>query len=204
MSNFFRALFGSVSLLIVSLIFTFFGVDNMDASVKFALPHVVAILLVGAFYWRFCRMRNPYVLKHVLTKQVAFIHFGLMFALYAVWAMFFPSESFVDDFFNGTNEQNALKLLTVFILAPISEELTYRGVMFESISNIKHNKFMLIVAAIISSSVFILYHSQYEYFSTSVLLFFVGMILCSARYFSGTLWFSIVLHSFASLCVLLF
>ena len=202
MRTVFCALFGSLLFVLISVLSYMLGIHHLGALALLVLPHVFAIIIGGGFYWLCCT--KPQVKVNDKTKKkVLALHLALIFALYFFWSNLFPSEAFVDNFFVESDLLNNLvKLVTIMILAPISEELIYRGIVFGSLASVKPNKYMVVLAALISSCIFTIYHYQYEHTSTLVLLYFVGMLLCSARYFSKTLWIPIVVHSFASLCAI--
>jgi membrane protease YdiL (CAAX protease family) len=198
MRNIFCALFGSLLFGFISVFVTMLGTVNFV--VLLVLPQILGIIIGGIFYWLCCSKPQARV-SDKMIKKVLWVHLALIFSLYFVWSKIFPSETFVDNFFVDSDFlNNSLKLATIMILAPISEEIIYRGIVFGSLLSVKQNKYIAVIAALVSSCVFTAYHLQYEHTSTLVLLFFVGMLLCSARYFSKTLWVPVVIHSFASLC----
>lgn len=195
-----RAFFGCLVYVFVSILIQFMGI--ISPAMQLVLLHALAIVIGGAFYW-FCCFHSQEKISNNQTQIILIVHLTLIFMLYYVWSVFFPSEEFVDDFFAVSNFDKALKLLTIFLLAPIAEEITYRGIIFDSLRKMKNTSFVkTVAAALVSSFVFMFYHGQYENQSTFVLLFLVALLLCSARYFSKTLWIPIVVHSFASLCAI--
>lgn len=202
LNNIACALFGSTLLLIISVFGLALGIPEYGYTVMFMFPHALAILIGGLFYWAYCF--KPKENNEIYARRnVVMVHLALVFCVYFAWSNLFPNEAYVNELFSSTTLDNALRLITVLILAPISEEILFRGIVFDSISRINRSKIMPIVAAVISSFVFMVNHTQYENASTSVLIFLVGMLLCSARFFSNTLWIPMVIHSFASLCAIL-
>lgn len=201
MKNIFKAVFGCLLFPMVGVFSYALGIQNLSSGMRLMLPLALLALVSGVFYWLFCFKPEKSVTNH-LKNKVLVIHLLLIFTLYFIWDALFPSETYVGDFFIGSDMDDILKLITILVLAPIAEELTYRGIVFDSLRRMKKGRFMLILAAITSSSVFTLYHGQYEHVSTFVLLFLVAILLCSARYFSKTLWVPMTVHSFASLCAI--
>ncbi|MGY5823567.1 CPBP family intramembrane glutamic endopeptidase [Vibrio chemaguriensis] len=202
MKSVFCALFGSLLFLIIGVLSYKLGIHHLGALAQLAIPHVFAIIIGGGFYWLCCTKPKVNV-SNKTKKKVLVLHLAFIFALYFIWSILFHSEDFVDNFFVESELlSNLVKLVTIMLLAPISEELIYRGIVFGSLASVKPNKYMVVLAALVSSCIFTVYHYQYEHISTFVLLYFVGMLLCSARYFSKTLWIPVVVHSFASLCAI--
>lgn len=202
MINIFRALFGSFLFLFIVMLMYEIGIEKFSPLMLLVFPHVLSIFIAGVFYW-FCCIRPEDKEDNVFKIKVLLTHFILIFTLYFIWYVTFPREEFTDNFLTGSNIDNVVKLLTIFILAPISEEIIYRGIIFDNLIRIKsNNRLILITSAFVSSFIFVLYHTQYEHISTIILLFLVALVLCSARYLSKTLWIPIVIHSFASLCAI--
>lgn len=85
-----------------------------------------------------------------------------------------------------------LLLLTVGILAPITEELVFRGLVFRRMKD-----WMKPTMAIVLSAVFFgLYHGNFVQFLYAALL---GMLLALMYHRTGTLWTAIVAHMAANL-----
>jgi membrane protease YdiL (CAAX protease family) len=96
-----------------------------------------------------------------------------------------------------TNETMAgqpvwLLILTVGVLAPIAEELVFRGLIFHRMKDWMNP----VLAIILSSVIFGLYHGNMIQFIYATLL---GMILAVVYHRTGTLWIAILAHISANL-----
>ena len=82
--------------------------------------------------------------------------------------------------------------LIIFLIAPINEEIIFRGLILNIFTQC--GRWLFWLGALISSTLFMLMHYQYQQISTLVEMFAVGMIFCSARWHSGGLLLPILLH----------
>lgn len=114
----------------------------------------------------------------------------------------------------GTGEQWALMtyqtnqlavflfLLTLFLVAPITEEVIFRGFLLNAA--IGYGKTAQWLAVIISSLLFSAVHMQYHSVQTFIFIFIIGIILCLARIKTRSLLAPIVLHSLNNIVAVLF
>ena len=201
MKNILSALFGGLLFLAVSMLSYILIGEELEGAQLLAIVHSVCILVGGVFYWRCVKVQNDVTAKR--NYQVLALHSSLIFVLYLVASYVLPSEAYVDNFFKNSGFSEVLvKLATILVIVPVSEEIMFRGIVFDSIRLIRPSKLVTLLAAFVSSIVFTVYHHQYEHLSTLVFLFVVGWVLCSARYFSRTLWVPMAVHSFAALCAI--
>ena len=85
-----------------------------------------------------------------------------------------------------------LTLLAVFILAPLNEEILFRGVML-NVFRSRYNWTMWL-GALITSLLFAAVHMQYQNLLTLAEMFLVGLITSAARIRSGGLLLPVLLH----------
>lgn len=112
---------------------------------------------------------------------------------YIVSNVFFPSERQVssEKVLNLPVLTILLTQLTYGFLAPIYEEITIRGGLFAGLNIIFKNK---LVAAMVTSLIFSLMHTQHLEFKYFLVLFLVSLIFILAKVVSGGLLLPIVLH----------
>lgn len=90
---------------------------------------------------------------------------------------------------------NPIFLLTVFLMifiAPIYEEIVFRGCLLDALLLCFRGKFYL--ASIVTSIAFAFLHTQYTDIRALIILFAISMILVCARHLSKGLLMPILLH----------
>lgn len=99
---------------------------------------------------------------------------------------------FVDPLFQ-TVHSVWLLILVMVVIAPIYEELVFRGLLWSAISEQFSGQRGTIVASIVTSIVFAAIHLQYGIYEISTIVL-LALIFCYARVKSGSLFLPIVLH----------
>ncbi len=133
------------------------------------------------------------------------VYLGLAFWAMQLVTLLFPSINLSQAQDVGIKSLNndfefVLALVTFVGLAPIAEELLFRGYLFGNLRRI----FSFEIAAIITSALFGLVHFQWN---VSIDVFVLSLVLCYLREHSGRLWPSIMVHmgknllAFASLFI---
>jgi membrane protease YdiL (CAAX protease family) len=84
-----------------------------------------------------------------------------------------------------------LGIITVCFVAPVMEELIFRGWLF---SQIQQTQFGSIGALIITSFVFTAIHSQYQHIFTFIALLLLGGLLGFIRYKSNNTSYAVIVH----------
>lgn len=85
--------------------------------------------------------------------------------------------------------------LTFVLVAPIAEEIMFRGFLFRGWVRSESNA---IPAIVVISLLFAAIHVQYDWFGI-LQVFFIGLLLALARWRSGSTFVSIVMHVLANL-----
>ncbi|EBU2048100.1 CPBP family intramembrane metalloprotease [Salmonella enterica] len=104
-----------------------------------------------------------------------------------------PAEPFMTTLFADKSIPGViLTLLAVFILAPLSEETLFRGIML----NVFRSRYSwtMWLGALITSLLFAAVHMQYQNLLTLAEMFLVGLITSAARIRSGGLLLPVLLH----------
>lgn len=107
-----------------------------------------------------------------------------------------PQEKWVDALLNRPMEELAAIYLTIFILAPFSEEIVFRGVL---LNVFKTSRTWTTWAGAIAIGLFFAYiHQQYDNASTLVEMMAIACIFAWARMRSGGLLLPMLLHSLSA------
>jgi len=103
------------------------------------------------------------------------------------------TNSWIDKYSIG---EMILRSIGIVILAPISEELIFRGLLY---AKIKKTSLKYVGAIVIPAIIFSLIHIQYAENLTFVIIFIDGLFLGLARHFSKSVILTIILHSLANI-----
>ena len=95
-----------------------------------------------------------------------------------------------------TTPQMLLRGIGIVILAPISEELMFRGLLFW---RIKNSRLKTIGSILIPAILFSAIHIQYSELLTLGIIFIDGLFYGLARHFSKSVILAIILHSLSNL-----
>ncbi len=161
----------------------------------------VALLLCALFAWqhradlgatfRGNDLRRPLRVGAISVFAV-YMLCGLLVAVLGL-----PREAFMAELFAGlTTWQTLIKLASLMILAPITEELMMRHYALR-LFPYERSHLWKWVSVLATSALFTSLHTQYGNWPTLALIFAVGCILALARIASGGLRVPILLHMFA-------
>lgn len=179
--------------------------DNASLLVYSTMMFAI-IMLIIIFGWAYY-LKNKHNLANIgmilgdktCKKQPLFIALVLLFAWIGIghclsnWLDKTPI-AFMAEL---VSEQSFYALLIlVVIIAPIYEELLFRGLIFGLISQavFKNKQTQDFWAIMISSVLFTLVHLQYDWFGLG-LIFVLAVLLGWVRYRSGSIIIPIILHS---------
>ena len=98
-----------------------------------------------------------------------------------------PQQQFISAFPHNA-VGTVLFVVLVCVIAPIFEEMFYRGFLFQGLAR----TFGPLWGAIISAAVFSAAHQQATIF---IPIFTLGLLLCWVFYRTGSLWTNIILHA---------
>ncbi|MBL4832043.1 MAG: CPBP family intramembrane metalloprotease [Aliivibrio sp.] len=140
---------------------------------------------------------NFWALKPVKRNHaITWLFIGLLYwaiTSFIGLALNLPTENFMLEVKAAANSlpMLALVLTTICLVAPISEEVIFRGWLF---SKIAQTKLGGTGAIVISSLAFTLVHAQYQQLSTLVMVFALGLLLSWVRYKSNNISYTILMH----------
>ena len=88
-----------------------------------------------------------------------------------------------------------LAFLTLVVVAPIAEELIFRGYLYgkmrEKFSQVTSEIWSVIISALLVSVVFGIIHMQWN---VGVNVFAMSLVACALREYTGTIYAGILLH----------
>lgn len=154
---------------------------------------IVQFLAIMPIYFLFFRDKEAFRAGQFSSLQFMMFMTLIIITQYIVSNVFFPSERQVssEKVLNLPVLTILLTQLTYGFLAPIYEEITIRGGLFAGLNIIFKNK---LVAAMVTSLIFSLMHTQHLEFKYFLVLFLVSLIFILAKVVSGGLLLPIVLH----------
>jgi membrane protease YdiL (CAAX protease family) len=150
------------------------------------------------------RLRKDYSVKEYLgLNRIRIKPILLMLGITAIYVVIlntisvltgYEGSTFVSDVYK-TSVYPVLLWLAMVIFAPAFEEALFRGFMYEGYSQ---SRIGAAGAVLLTSLLWALLHIQYGFFEISAIFFF-GIVLGIARYFTGSLWAPLFMHAFFNL-----
>lgn len=150
---------------------------------------IISLFIYSRFY---ADIKLGKIKDKISIKFIFYIF--LLYFLFSVSGNLFgsPKEEFTTNIFNVSIYGKIATAFTIFLIAPIAEEIIFRG--FLLIPFIKYGKLFQLAGIILISLLFAYLHkSQYQLF-TLIQLFLFSVILSFARLKSGGLFLPIILH----------
>ncbi|NYT83847.1 CPBP family intramembrane metalloprotease [Alcaligenaceae bacterium] len=95
-----------------------------------------------------------------------------------------------------TPTQSVVMIISLLMLPPIVEELAFRHFLL-SVLPFKANRTIAVIAVVATAVLFSVQHWHYDYLTTYLLLFALGVVFSLARIRSDGVALPIVLHSYA-------
>lgn len=130
-----------------------------------------------------------------LNVAIGFVGLWLLFVICTETLTYILEKNptaFVDDLYDSANPKWLL-IVTMVIVAPIYEEVMFRGILWSAVREQFAGSKGAWVATISTSVLFSIIHLQYELYEMSV-IFILAMLLGYARSRSGSLYVPILLH----------
>ena len=159
----------------------------------------------GKVKTRFVSMRTLGIDKWVTWTDIGLsiggivVYFILAAILLSIFSIFpwFNAEQAQDIGFNTNlyGFERMLAFLTLVVVAPIAEELIFRGYLYgkmrEKFSQITSEIWSVIISALLVSIVFGIVHMQWN---VGVNVFAMSLVACALREYTGTIYAGILLH----------
>lgn len=159
----------------------------------------------GKVKTRFVSMRTLGIDKWVTWTDIGLSIAGIV--VYFILAAILLSIFSIFPWFNAEQTQNIgfntnlyglermLAFLTLVVVAPIAEELIFRGYLYgkmrEKFSQVTSEIWSVIISALLVSVVFGIVHMQWN---VGVNVFAMSLVACALREYTGTIYAGILLH----------
>lgn len=117
---------------------------------------------------------------------------GLLLAVIASQSLYLRQEGWIDEQLSHSHLTRLGFALAVVILAPIFEEILFRGFILQAF--LRWAPRQRIACALLASVIFATQHTQYAHLQTLIALMVLSLLLCAARMISGGLKLPIFLH----------
>ena len=169
--------------------------------------HLAGTILLVLLLIPFSRFIFPVTVRNEHWKGKDAVILGLAIViLYVVVAMLenylgTGTEAFVERLKSYKGMAFLSTCLTIFLLAPVGEELLFRGILLSPFTH--GSRALQVIGILITSSIFLALHMQYNFLLTHIELFVCAVIFCIARIRSGGLVLPIALHILASIMAVL-
>lgn len=168
--------------------------QNVQNFVVMAVVEALTVGCVALFVFAYSNRLldiglGKFHLKYIGLAAAAFaVYFCLTFAASTALERFVPDESQELGFSAPTQFEAVLVFMALVVLAPLAEELLFRGFMFTGL----RKRLPFWAAAIIVSLVFGLAHLQ---LNVAIDVFLLSLFLCYLREKTNSLWPAISLHA---------
>lgn len=139
-------------------------------------------------FWSVKHVNNEVLVKWLLAGLVFWLVLSLLDQLISL-----PIEPFMLEIkaANDSLTMTILIIMTICLVAPVIEELVFRGWLYSKLAQTKLGN---IGALMLSAMLFTAVHTQYEHSVTLVMIFFLGLFLGYVRYKSNNISYSIAIH----------
>ena len=138
-------------------------------------------------------VHRPLAWRDLLLSVPAYLLYFLLTAVAAyVVITYIPAidmEQAQDVIFNGIgrNYEFILAFITLVILAPVAEEVLFRGYLFGRLMRY----IPVWLAVLVTSAIFAAEHGQWN---VAVDTFILSVVMCAVRLHTGTIWTPIMIH----------
>jgi len=147
-------------------------------------------VLVPLYRW-YTRHHGDIRLGTLRLRQLALFSVLLLLLLISQ-AFWLQREGWTGNQFTGTSTSTLLFALAVVLLAPVYEEILFRGFVLQGF--LQWAPRQRAVCALLTSLLFAAIHTQYAHWQTLIALMLLSLLLCAARLVSGGLALPIILH----------
>lgn len=166
--------------------------------VKWAILAMIALEFMTAIlsYALYLRKLNGFSIKASVERGSIV---RIFFAITLISAIQIAAHCIRYSQSNHPTELDALSIIVIAFIAPIYEEIFYRGCLFNGVSAFINNK---IISAFFVSLTFSLMHTQYYNIIDQSILFTVSMILVYIRVVTNGLFYPFLTHACMNLLVI--
>jgi CAAX amino terminal protease family. len=159
-----------------------------------ALPflNIVILLPYAIFSWRLYVKQYPFLSLGRFSWRGLLLPLVALIALTFIYGQFAQPESWMNELPQQSSFTKWLMILSICLVAPVSEEIVFRGLMLNS--SIGWGKSSKTLGIAVVSLIFSLVHSQYDSVFTFIYLFIFSSILCVVRINTRGLLMPMILH----------
>ena len=160
------------------------------SGVLLALFILIILHLKNASFRQYLALK-PFSLAYGISMLGVLLIFMIASQALTYWLDKAPSD-FIDPLYQSVSSVWLL-VFALVIVAPIYEELVFRGLLWSAISEQFSPQRGAIMASVLTSFIFAIIHLQYGIYEISTIVV-LALIFCYARFKSGSLLLPIVLH----------
>ncbi|WP_201535780.1 CPBP family intramembrane glutamic endopeptidase [Psychrobacter ciconiae] len=162
---------------------------------------IISALILSLLIWLILKLKKQSVGDYLVLKPfnlkvaIAMIGILLLFMIGSQALTYLLDKEpldFVNPLFSSVNSVWLLVFVMV-VVAPIYEELVFRGLLWSAIAEQFEAPRGLIIASLVTSIIFALIHLQYGIYEMSTIVI-LALIFCWARIKSGSLLLPMLLH----------
>lgn len=182
----------------ITLLVNYLPNHTMLVSSSLMMPVLCVLefaVLIPIYFW-YRRHYNDIHLGKLRPRQVM-VFSVLLILLLLSQTLYMQRESWTGGQFSGDPTHSVLFALAVVLLAPVYEEILFRGYLMQG--------FLLwapgqrVACSLMTSLAFAAIHTQYAHLQTLIALVALSLLLCAARLVSGGLKLPVFLHMFNNL-----
>lgn len=140
---------------------------------------------------------KPFDQRDLFNWSIVLVGFTLLLAFIS-WLISHESSDFMQRIWDSCDNV-ILLIIGIVIIAPVFEEMLFRGFLF---SGIQQSHLGSGPAILFNSAAWAMIHTQYGFFDI-LSIFVLGIIFSVARIASGSLWVPILLHGMFNLFAIL-
>jgi len=172
----------------------------LDEELKSALLRVVPIGFVIVIPFIVCKFRKLPVRETLGLTWPSCKQALLWLSIYAVFAIineyfYLQTEAFRSRGWDSELSVVIIKSIGIILLAPVAEELIFRGLLFDRLSLMKTGP---IGAIVITAVFFTVAHYGYSVSDLSYILM-LGLLLGIVRWRTGSVYLTIIMHMIANI-----
>ena len=156
--------------------------------------------VIYPLYRFYCQRRTDIPLGFLRSGQTL-LFIGALFILMVAQTQYLQPEGWLVAQTQQGSSSMLILLLTAVLLAPVFEEVLFRGFLLQGFLLWAPNSRFACV--LLTSLLFALMHTQYVHWETVVALTLFSMLLCYARLRSNTLALPVFLHTLNNLIAIL-
>lgn len=164
----------------------------VDSGMLMPVICILEFITLVPFYIWYTRRFGKSVFGELIPGQVGIFSL-LLLLLIASQSLYMQPENWaIKQFSAGDTFTPVMFIVSVVVLAPIYEEMLFRGFLLQGLLIWAPRRRTL--SALLTSAIFAAVHTQYAHLQTLIALLLLSLLLCAARFASGGVKLPILLH----------